>query len=54
MVRDSKDRVLLVDFSPLLKKCTESLAFEWDELLNDVSHTLDPEILMFQFNILSI
>lgn len=32
VVRDSKDRVFLLDFSPFNEKYTESLAFEWSEL----------------------
>lgn len=35
VVRDSKDRVFLLDFSPFNEKYTESLAFEWNELLSN-------------------
>lgn len=35
VVRDLKDRVFLLDFSPFNEKYTESLAFEWPELLNN-------------------
>lgn len=35
VVRDSKDQVFLLDFSPFNEKYTESLAFEWNELLNN-------------------
>lgn len=35
VVRDMKDRVFLLDFSPFNEKYTESLAFEWSELLDD-------------------
>lgn len=50
VVRDTKDRVLIVDFSPFNEKYTDSLAFEWNELLNDSEiihsddeHEDDPE-----------
>lgn len=33
VVRDAKDRVFLVDFSPFNEKYSESLAFEWSELM---------------------
>lgn len=32
VIRDAKDRVFLLDFSPFNEKYTESLAFEWSEL----------------------
>lgn len=35
VVRDAKDQVFLLDFSPFNEKYTESLAFEWSELLNN-------------------
>lgn len=35
VVRDAKDCVFLLDFAPFNEKYTESLAFEWSELLND-------------------
>lgn len=34
VVRDAKDQVFLLDFAPFNEKYTESLAFEWSELLN--------------------
>lgn len=35
VIRDAKDRVFLLDFSPFSEKYTDSLAFEWCDLLND-------------------
>lgn len=35
VVRDSKDRVFLLDFAPFNGKYSEALAFEWNELLDD-------------------
>lgn len=35
VIRESKDHVTLVDFSPLDVKYVEPLAFEWSELERD-------------------
>lgn len=35
VVRDAKDRVFLLDFSPFNEKYSESLAFEWTDLMED-------------------
>lgn len=35
MIRDSKDNVTLVDFSPLDAKYVDTLAFEWSDLSRD-------------------
>lgn len=35
VVRDQKDQVLLIDFSPFGEKWSDSLAFEWPELWDD-------------------
>lgn len=35
VIRDSKDNVTLVDFSPLDAKYVDTLAFEWSDLSRD-------------------
>ncbi|KAG4067306.1 hypothetical protein HA402_000297 [Bradysia odoriphaga] len=44
VVRDAKDRVYLLDFSPFGEKWSDSLAFEWGDLLNIATGKDDPEI----------
>lgn len=41
VVRDTKDRVYLLDFSPFGEKWSDSLAFEWDDLLKIVIFSID-------------
>lgn len=35
VVRDSKDEILLLDFSPFGDKWSDSLAFNWEQLWED-------------------
>lgn len=35
VVRDSKDEILLLDFSPFGDKWSDSLAFSWEQLWED-------------------
>jgi len=44
VVRDTKDRVFLLDFSPFGEKWSDSLAFEWNDLLKITTGSDDPEI----------
>lgn len=47
VVRDTKDRVYLMDFSPFGERWSESLAFEWEQLLNDFNITDVRELIAF-------
>lgn len=47
MVRETKDRVYLLDFSPFGEKWSDSLAFEWDDLLNFVSLNIKYEMKFY-------
>ncbi|KAJ6637584.1 Cell division cycle protein 123 like [Pseudolycoriella hygida] len=44
VVRDTKDRVYLMDFSPFHEKWSQPLAFTWDELLELTEDDDEPEL----------
>lgn len=41
--RETKDEVFLIDFAPFDEKATQSLAFEWNELQNDLCLDIEGE-----------
>lgn len=43
VVRDAKDQVFVLDFSPFNEKYTDTLAFEWSDLMNE------PEVFIIIF-----
>jgi len=44
VIRDAKDHVVVIDFSPFNEKFTSSLAFEWTQLQSDdVIRTIDDD-----------
>lgn len=59
MVREAKDRVFLLDFSPFGEKYAESYAFNWNELENEFDvrvsrvyiFTCEPQLVLIIYNI---
>lgn len=48
-MRDSKDHVYVIDFSPFGEKWSEALAFEWEDLHVDDEEGEDVRIIYYYY-----